>query len=221
MKSNEDLQKDVLNAITWEPLLNTTEIGVTADGGIITLFGTVDSYAKKAKAEEAAKYVTGVRAIVEKIEVHFDLAGEKTDTEIAAEILNVFKWHWDIPNENIGVKVENGWVTLEGEIEWNYQKQVAKQAVSNLLGIKGIINNIMIRPKLREASINVNDIESALWRNATIDHNGIKVIVTGDSKVTLSGAVQSLHQKEEASRIVWSAPGVLEVDNQLTFAIAE
>ncbi|MEO8240069.1 MAG: BON domain-containing protein [Flavobacterium sp.] len=216
MKSNEDLQKDVQNAITWEPLLHAAEIGVTADSGIITLFGTVDSYAKKAKAEEAAKYVSGVKAIVEKIEVHFHLIGRKTDTEIAAEILNVFKWHWDIPNENIEVKVENGWITLEGEIEWNYQKQAAKQAVSNLLGIKGIINNIMIKPKLRDASINVNDIVSALWRNVTIDHNGITVTVTRGSKVTLTGAVQSLHQKEEANRIVWSAPGVLEVDNQLT-----
>lgn len=216
MKSNEDLQKDVEDALKWESILHDASIGVIAQEGIITLFGMVGSYAKKATAEEAVKYVTGVKAIVENIEVCFDNIDKKTDAEIAAEVSNAFTWHWDIPNEDIEVKVENGWVTLEGEIEWNYQKQAAKLTVSNLLGIKGIINNITVKPKMRDAVINIKDIESALWRNVTIDHDGITITVKGGTKVTLSGTVDSLHQKEEAGRIVWSAPGVLDVDNQLT-----
>jgi osmotically-inducible protein OsmY len=186
MISNEALQQDVQQALKWEPQLHAAEIGVAVSDGIVTLTGTVDSYAKKAEAEEAAKNVAGVKAVVEKITVHFDDWGEKTDNEIASEVLNAFKWHWDIPNDKVNIKVEKGWVTLEGEIGWNYQKEAAKKTVSNLMGVKGVINNIMIVPATKN-KVERKDIETALLRNVSINDAEINVNVSG-SKVTLKGS---------------------------------
>ena len=127
MKTNEELQKDVQDAIKWEPLLNAAEIGVTAKDGVITLTGSVNSYAKKSEAEMATKNVAGVKAVVEKIEIKFgsDWA-KKDDNEIATEVLNAIKWDWEVPSDKIKVKVEKGWITLEGDVTWNFQKNAAK-----------------------------------------------------------------------------------------------
>jgi osmotically-inducible protein OsmY len=122
MKTNEALQKDVQDAIKWEPLLHAAEIGVIVNDGIVTLTGTVDNYTKKREAEHAVKSVQGVKAVVEKIEVIFPNIGPKTDNDIASEIVSAYKWNWKIPNDKIQVKVENGWVNLDGEVDWNYQK---------------------------------------------------------------------------------------------------
>ena len=139
MKSNAELQKDVQDAIKWEPLLNAAEIGVTSKDGVVTLTGVVDSYSKKSEAEEAAKNVVGVKAVVEKIEIKFSSTnGKRDDNEIATEVLNAFKWNWQIPKDKVKVKVENGWVTLEGELEWNTQKNAAREAVRHLLGVIGV-----------------------------------------------------------------------------------
>jgi osmotically-inducible protein OsmY len=214
MKNNEQLQKDVQNAIKWEPLLNAAEIGVTAKDGVITLTGVVDNYAKKAEAEEAAKNVAGVKAVVEKIEIKFNSYWDKTtDGEIATEVINAFKWNWRVPNDKVKVQVENGWVTLEGELDYNYQSEGAKEAVKNLLGVSGVINNIKIKPSAMEA-IEKADIESALERNWSIYKNDIAVKVSGHN-ATLSGTVESWYQKDEAGRIALNAPGVWSVDNDL------
>jgi len=213
MKNNEDLQKDVLDAIKWEPLLNAAEIGVTAKDGVVTLTGTVDSYAKKSEAEEAAKNVPGVKAIVEKIEIEFGLMGQKNDTEIANKILSAFNWNWEVPNDKVKVKVENGWVTLEGALEWNYQKEAAKNAVRNLVGVKGVTNNITVKSETLDA-IDRKDIELALSRNwSTYDQN-IEVKVLGKN-VTLTGSVDSLYRRNEAGRIASNAPGCSSIDNEL------
>ena len=213
MKNNEELQKDVQDAIKWEPLLNAAEIGVTAKNGVITLTGNVDSYLKKREAEDAAKNVAGVRAVVEKIEIVFVSTHKKNDNEIASEVVSAFKWNWQIPNEKVKVKVEGGWLTLEGELQWNYQKEAVIKSVNNILGIKGVNNEITIKSETHD-EIEKKDIERALGRNWSINDVGIQVKVSGNN-VTLSGSVNSLYQKDEAGRIAWNAPGVWTVNNEL------
>ena len=214
MKNNADLQKDVQDAIKWEPLLNAAEIGVTVKDGVVTLTGTVDSYSKKSEAEDAAKNVAGVKAVVEKIELNFGRSWDKKDdNEIATEVINALKWNWQVPNDKVKVKVEKGWVTLEGKLEWNYQKDAAKAAVGNLLGVTGVSNNITIKSEA-EDQIEKRDIENAFRRNWSLDDKDITVKVL-EHKVTLSGTVDSWYQKDEAARITWNAPGVWEIDNKL------
>ena len=214
MKNNAELQKDVQDAIKWEPLLNAAEIGVTVKDGIVTLTGVVDSYTKKTEAEDAAKNVAGVKAVVEKIEVKFSSTyGKKNDNEIADEIVSALKWSWRVPNDKVKVKVENGWITLEGELEYNYQKDAAKDVVKNLLGVTGVSNNITIKSTTEE-KVEKADIELALKRNWSIYDNDIDVKVSGH-KATLSGTVDSVYQKEEAGRIAYNAHGVWSVDNEL------
>jgi len=215
MRNNSELQKDVQDAIKWEPLLNAAEIGVTAKDGIVTLTGTVDSYSKKSEAEDAAKQVAGVKAVVENIEIKLSNSwGKKDDNDIAKEVLNAYDWNWQVPNGKVKVKVEKGWVTLDGELQWYYQKEAAKDAVKNLLGVTGVSNNITIKSEVR-AQIEKRDIESALKRNWSIDDKDIAVKVS-DHSVTLTGNVSSWYQKEEAARIAYNAPGVWTVDNELT-----
>ena len=214
MKNNAELQKDVQDAIKWEPLLNTAEIDVTVKDGVVTLTGTVDSYFKKSEAEDTAKNVAGVKAIVEKIEIKFSSDWyKKDDNEIATEVVNALKWNWQIPNDKVKVKVEKGWVTLEGELERNYQKEAAKNAVKNLLGVTGVVNNIKIKSET-QGEIERKDIESALRRNWSIRAMDIEVKVLGH-KVTLNGTVNLWYQKDEAARIAWNAPGVWTVDKEL------
>lgn len=214
MKSNETLQMDVQNAIKWEPLLNAAEVGVTAKDGIITLTGTVDSYSKKTEAETAAKNVSGVKAVVENIDVKFkSSSGHKEDGEIAKEVLNSLKWNWQFDSDEIKVKVEKGWVTLEGALTWNYQREAAKNSIKLLTGVKGVTNSITIKPENQD-KVEKDNIVDALERNWSIDGADIKVNVTGN-RVTLSGLVSSLYQKDEAGRIAWNAPGVWTVDNEL------
>src|SRR5271157_3198790 len=145
MKTNEELQKDVQDAINWEPLLNAAEIGVIAKDGVITLTGIVDCYGKKVEAEDAAKSVKGVIAVVQKIEVKYnDNWEKKDDSEIANEIIKAAKWNGQIPKDNIKAKVEDGWVTLEGQVHWNYQREAVADLVKTHSGIKGITNKITI-----------------------------------------------------------------------------
>jgi len=212
MKTNEELQRDVQLAIKWEPLLKDEEIGAVAKAGVVTLTGTVDSYRKKAEAEAAARSVAGVQAVVEEIEIRFDNSSfSKNDNEIAAEVLNVFKWHAEVPGDQIKITVEKGWVSLQGEVQWNYQKEIAESAVANLLGVTGVINHIKIMVnKLDE--VEKAAIEDALERNWSLSECDIEVKVS-DNKVTLTGIVDSWYQKNEAERIAWKAPGVSSVAN--------
>ncbi|MEA5260216.1 BON domain-containing protein [Arcicella aquatica] len=213
MKSNEELQKDVQEAIKWEPLLHAAEIGVTAKDGIVTLTGTVDNYIKKNEAETAAKNVVGVSAVIEKIQIKFKGSLQINDEETAKDALNALKWDWQVPHDTIKVKIEDGWVTLTGNVRWNYQKEAAKKAVSSLQHVKGVTNDIAIKEETAD-EIEQKDIEQALGRTWSIVNADIKVKVNGH-KVTLSGTVESIFQKDEAERIAWNAPGVWHLENNL------
>jgi len=212
MKANAKLQKDVQNAIKWEPLLHAAEIGVTAKDGVVSLTGIVDSYAKKVEAESAAKKVSGVRALVENIEVKLPDSWKKTDAEIANEVLDAFNANYYIPDERIQIKVEDGWVTLEGELAWNYQKEAAVNAIKYLTSVKGVLNKIKIKSE-QDDIIQKKEIENALKRSSIYDKE-IKVSVLGTT-VTLTGTANSLYQKEEAGRIAWKTPGIWDVKNEL------
>lgn len=214
MKTDAQLQQDVMAELKWEPLLRASEIGVSAHEGVITLTGTVDGYAKKAEAEDAVKRVGGVKAVVEKIEVkHDNTWARKDDSDIAAEVVNAFKWNWEVPSEKVKARVEKGWVTLEGEVEWNFQSNAAAKAVRTLMGVTGVTNKITIKTRSEDA-IEKGDIERALKRNWSVSNGDIMVKVAGH-KATLSGSVDSWYQKDEAARIAWSAPGVWAVENDL------
>jgi len=213
MKSNAELQKDVQDAIQWQPLLNAAEIGVTAKDGVVSLTGVVDSYAKKTQAEDAAKNVGGVTALVEKIEVRYPSSYSKTNAEIATEVVTALKARWDVPNDKVKVKVEAGWVTLTGDLGWNIQREAAEDAVGSLLGVKGVTNSITIKSESME-SVEKAAIENALKRNWAFYENDIRVQVSGHT-ATLTGTVDSMYQKEQAGSIAWNAPGVWSVDNEL------
>lgn len=213
MKNNQELQSDVQDAIKWEPLLNAAEIGVTAKDGVVSLTGFVDSYAKKMEAENAAKKVIGVKALVEEIEVKFPSTSSKNDAEIATEVLNGLSANWSVPNDKVTVKVENGWVTLEGDLHWNYQREAAKNAVNYLTGVKGVTNNIKIKSESEDA-IEKQDVENAIARSWSVDDSDINVSVSGTT-VTLTGTVDSWYQKDEAGRIAWNTPGIWFLENEL------
>lgn len=213
MKTNEELQLDVLEAINWEPLLNASEIGVIVKDGVVTLTGTVDSFAKKKEAENAAKSVAGVKVVVEKIDVKLDkIFGKKDDHDIANDLIKAVKWNPQIPKEQITAKVEDGWVTLEGEVEWNYQREAAYDIAKYQEGVKGVTNNITIM--INRDQVEREAIERAFRRNLFLDDTFITVNVSNNI-VTLTGSVPSWYQKDKAEKIAWNACGVQSINNQL------
>jgi osmotically-inducible protein OsmY len=213
MKKDSEIQEDVMKELLWEPLLNATEIGVAVKSGIVTLSGTVDTYSKKLSAEEAAKRVMGVKAVAEDIEVQLSAYGKKTDTDLALAAVNALKWHTSVPDEKIKVKIENGWATLDGEVEWEFQRNAAKTAVENLSGIVGITSNMRIVSNVKTTDVK-NKIVSAFHRSATVDSEKINVKIEG-SKVILTGKVRSFAEKRDAANASWDAPGVDKVENKL------
>ena len=213
MKTDLKLQKDVQKAISWEPSMHAAEIGVTAKDGVITLSGIVNSYSKKINAENAAKKIAGVKAVAENIIIDYGHSFTKSDTEIAKDILKAWEFNWEVPEDKIQVKVEDGWVSLTGEVAWKYQEEAAKNAITNLSGVKGVSNFIKIKSESKDV-IEQKAVESALSRDWSIDSNDIKVEVT-QNRVKLTGIVHSIYQKDEAGRLAWNAPGVRSVDNEL------
>lgn len=212
MKTNQELARDVQEAIQWEPHLKDTAISVGAADGVITLSGAVDSYLKKTKAEDAAKQVTGVKAVVEQIEVKFK-NDDRSDQDIAFEAINALKADGQVPHDRIQVTVENGWVTLTGNVPWNYQKDAARNAVRHLNGVKVFTNDIRVQPESPD-ELEQEEVQRALRRSVSLFDQDIQVYVS-ENKVTLNGVVNSWYQKDEAERMAWNAPGVLSVDNEL------
>lgn len=213
MKSDWQLQRDVMEELKWEPMLHSSEIAVTAKEGVITLSGYVDTYAKKLAAERAAKRVKEVRAVAEDIEVRIHASVDHSDTAIAAAALKALEWNSAVPDNTITLKVEDGWLYLEGDVDWQYQKEAAYNAVKFLTGVKGVINLLHIKPK-SDALILEDNIRKALERSADVEARRINIQTEG-SKVILTGSARSWGERNIIEETVWSAPGVLSVEDDL------
>jgi osmotically-inducible protein OsmY len=216
MKSDSELQKDVLAELQWEPSVKANDIGVIVKDGVVTLTGNVDSFSEKWESEHAALRVSGVRAAANEIEVKLPGDYERTDEDIALEVTSALKWNSLVPEKRIRAVVEDGWVTLKGEVEWLYQKSSAETAVRHLIGVRGVINEVTIKPRVMPSEVK-GKIEAAFKRHAALDAQGIQV-ETNAGKVTLRGKVHSWAERDEAWQAAWSAPGVNEVKDNLTIA---
>jgi osmotically-inducible protein OsmY len=214
MKNDTQLQKDVISELNWEPSVNPTDIGVEVKDGVVTLSGHVDSYAEKLNAEHSAQRVAGVKALAIEIEVKLPGISYRTDADIARSVENVLQWTTYLPKETVKVMVENGWITLSGQVDWGYQRVAAVDAVRYLMGVRGVSDDISIKPSVSSDSVK-SDIEDALKRRAIVDANNISVEVHGED-VTLNGKVHSWSERDLATHSAWCTPGVKHVKDNIT-----
>jgi osmotically-inducible protein OsmY len=213
MKTNTELQQDVMNELKWEPTIKATEIGVAVKNGVVTLSGYVDSYVKKWAAERAAARVFGVRAVVEEIQVRLPGSLKRSDEDIAGAVANVLEWNVLVPHDRVKVQVQDGLVTLSGEVDWWYQKNAAEEAVRYLMGVVLFNNQITIKPSVKPVDTKTK-IERAFQRNALLDSRRVTVETRG-GWVILSGSVRNWAERAEAQWTAWAAPGVSEVENNI------
>jgi osmotically-inducible protein OsmY len=212
-RTDEEIQRAVLEELKWEPRVNPSEIGVAVKDGVITLTGWVDSYTKRWAAEEAAHRVRGVKAVANDIEVRLPTSSERPDPELAAAVVRAIEWDAALPTDRIQVTVSKGWVTLRGDVEWQFQKEDAERVARRIAGVRGVTNLIVVRPRMTPTDLK-RKIEEALVRSAELDAQRIQVEIQG-SKVVLRGTVRSWLEREAAERAAWSAPGVTEVENRI------
>jgi len=212
-KSDDVLRKEVMEAIKWEPVLEPNKIEVSVQEGIVTLAGTVDNYNQKKEAEHIVKDISGIKTIIDDVMVDLSFSTIRNDKEIARAVIKALDGKRVIPNRRLRVTVEDGWVTLEGILHWNFQRKTADNAIRYLEGVRGVIDKIKIQAEI-ENELEIKIVEKALKRSWILDIGNIKVRVDGKT-IFLSGIVSSLFQKEEAERIAWNTAGVWQVDNEI------
>jgi osmotically-inducible protein OsmY len=214
MRSDSDIERDVKDELQWDPDLDAANIAVSVKGGVVTLAGYVKSYSDKYEAEVAAKRVAGVSGVADDLEIRVPSVDQRPDPDIAREAVAAIKARLPVSSENIKVVVQSGRVTLEGQVEWQYQRQTAEVAVRRIKGVVGITNMIQVKPRARPDQVK-KKIEEAFRRNAEVDANRIMVETNG-GEVILKGSVRSWIEREEAERVAWMAPGVTRVLDRIT-----
>lgn len=211
---DSELRRKVIAELDWDPSIDNSAIGVAVKDGVVTLSGSVVNFSQKKNAERAARRVAGVKAVAEDLKIKLPGTAERSDADIAQSVLSGMRFNVDVPHEHIQVTVENGWVTLDGEVEWQFQKSAAENSIKYLMGVKGFTDNIRIKPRVSTADVKAK-IESAFARRALIDADQIKVEST-EGKITLRGSVHSWDEREQAEQAAWAAPGVSKVENYVT-----
>ncbi len=217
MKSDKQLQQDVMDDLRWDPSIDASKVGVAVTSGVVTLTGSVPSYFQKQNTERVVKRVAGVRAVANDIEVSLPNTTERTDADIAQAALHALKWDTSVPDENVKVSITKGWVTLEGSVDWNYQRESCEKVVEKLLGVKGVTNRLVVAPHVKSKDVK-NEIKAALHRYAELEARNIDVD-SADSTVTLRGQVRSWAERKEAETAAWMAPGVTQVKNELIVSV--
>jgi osmotically-inducible protein OsmY len=211
--TDKDLKHSIESALDFEPSLDATDIGVSVDEGVVTLRGNVGTYAEKNTAERVALRVFGVKAVANDLAVHLPFSLKRTDTEIAQAALTALRWNTMIPPDRITLTVEDGWITLNGTLDWQYQRDVVTRAVRDLIGVKGVTSHITLKCHVKTTDVR-EKIEAAFKRSAEVDARRIDV-AAHDGTVTLSGCVHSWAERQAAERAAWAAPGVTKVDDRL------
>jgi osmotically-inducible protein OsmY len=213
-----ELKKSVETELSWEPSVNAAEIGVGVKDGVVSLTGRIESYWERSVAERAALRVSGVKGVANELEIRLPFANARSDEDIARAAINRLDWSVTVPKDRVKVKVSQGWLTLEGTLDWQFQREAAADAVRNLMGVKGLTNQIDVKPQVSKAEVK-SMIEAALKRSAVVDASRITVQTEGDG-VILRGTVRSWSEREEAQQAAWRAPGVRSVDNRITIGAA-
>lgn len=210
---DSEIRRKVLAELDWDPSIDASGVGVAVKDGVVTLTGSIPDYWQRTEVERVVKRVAGVRAVAEDLTVKLPGAAERTDADIAQSVLSYLRFNVAVPTHCVQATVENGWVTLEGEVEWQFQKSAAASAIKYVMGVKGVSNNITIKPRVSTADLKAK-IEHAFTRRAQLDANEITVDAS-DGKIILRGSVHSWDEREQAEQAAWAAPGVTKVENNV------